>query len=782
MAPSSLSADSLSLQLGPDDLRFRTTAELPCRQGFLGHRRATEAIEFALAMPGSGYNLFVLGETGTGRISLLEYLLQNAARVQPAPPDWLYVNHFEEVREPAPLQVPAGLGAALAADVEALIDALLWSVWTAFENPAHLRRKANLERVFKQRYDAALDRVAERAGSAGIVMFRNGETVSFSPLKDGVPVDDAAFSALGEQERDRFHKDVRALEECLSEELLELPQWKRETDDQLRQLAGEVVEQAIAPLFSALGEKYAEWPGVAAYLERFRADFCQVIGPAVLEQPSHDAAAERERRSDLRRRYVPRLLISRTADQGAPVVREPDPNFQNLFGRIEYASEQGTLSTDYHRIYPGALHRANGGYLILEAEKVVADPAVWNALKRCLKSGSIRFETPPPEPGAPAVATLNPNPIPLSVKIALVGASELFYAMRELDPEFPELFRVLAEFDRYFPRDAGSMMEFACVLKTLTERQGLPPLDVDAVACLVIHSARLAEHQQRLSARVGCIVEVAAEADVFRRRRGDATILGRHVREALAAKLQRIGRVREELMAEILNGVVLIATEGRAAGQVNALTLLQIGDSVIGLPARITATVHVGGRGVVDIEREVELGQAIHSKGVMILAGYMGHQFARRLPLAVSANVALEQSYGYVEGDSAALAELCALLSALTEVPLDQSLAVTGSLNQYGEVQAVGGINEKIEGFFELCRARGLTGRQGIVIPRANVGNLVLADPVVQAVAEGRFAIHAVETADAALEILTGQTPESIRAAARAELERFATIARAPQH
>lgn len=773
-----LPAESLSVQLSPDHLPFRTTDELPCRQGFMGHARATEAIEFAIAMAGSGYNLFVLGETGTGRVSLLQYVLETAARDQPPPPDWLYLNHFEEVREPVPLHVPAGTGPLLVADMEALVDGLLSSVWTAFENPAYLRRKTNLERLFKERYDAALDRVAERAKAVAIVMFRNGETVSFAPLKDGAPVDEAGFTALGDAERDRFHKDVRMLEDCLSEALLELPQWKRETDDQLRLLAGELVEQAIAPLLSALGEKYAGFPGVMVYLETLRTDFSQAMVPAILEQSSHDVVAERERRSVFRRRYVPRLLIGRTPGRGLPKVREPDPSLQNLFGRIEYANEQGALTTDYHRIYPGALHQANGGYLVLEADKVVADPAVWDALKRCLKSGSIRFETPPAEQGAPAMATLSPKPIPLTVKIALVGSSELFYALRELDPEFPELFRVLAEFDRYFPRDPGSMMDFACLLKTLSERQGLAPLSSEAVASLLTYSARLAEHQQRLSARVGRVVEVAAEADLFRRRGGGALIGRSHVEEALAAREQRIGRIREELMAEILNGVVLIATEGHAAGRVNALTLLQIGDSVIGLPARITATVHVGGRGVVDIEREVELGQALHSKGVMILAGYLGHQFARRLPFAMSANIALEQSYGHVEGDSAALAELCALLSALTGIPLDQSFAVTGSLNQYGDVQAVGGINEKIEGFFELCRARGLTGRQGIVIPQANVCNLVLADPVVQAVREGRFAIHAVQTADQALEILTGQTPVSIRERATAELESFAKVAR----
>lgn len=781
MVPSPLPAERLSPPLDPAALPFRTTADLPAWPGFLGHRRASEAIEFAVAMPGKGYHLFVLGEPGTGRVSLLQYLLDQAAKDQATPSDWLYLNHFEEAREPVPLPLPAGQGPVLVADIEALIDGLLVSVWTAFENPAYLRRKTNLERNFKERYDAALDHVAERASVAGIVMFRNGESVSFSPLKDGVPVDEAGFGELGEEERDRFHKEVRLLEQQLGEALIELPQWRRETDDGLRLLAGELVQQAVAPLLSGIREKYATSTGVVDYLDRLGMDFAEAVVPAILSQASHDAAAEREGRSVFRRRYVPRLLVGRTPDRGAPVVCEPDPSLQNLIGRIEYASEQGALTTDFHRIYPGALHLANGGYLILEAAKVLADPEVWNALKRCLQSGAVRFEMPAPDQGAPAVATLNPEPIPLTVKVALVGAPDLFYALRELDPEFPELFRVLAEFDQYFPRNAESMIDFARLLKTLADRQGLPPLDAEAVAVLMTYGSRLAEHQHRLSARVGRIAEVAAEADLFRSRGGDAVIGGRHVREALAAKERRSGRLREALMAEILDGVVLIATEGFAPGRVNALTLLQIGDSVIGSPARITATVHVGGRGVVDIEREVELGQPVHSKGVMILAGYLGQQFARRLPLAMSANIALEQSYGYIDGDSAALAELCALLSATTGVPLSQSFAVTGSVNQYGEVQAVGGVNEKIEGFFDVCSARGLTGRQGVVIPSANVDNLVLAEQVVEAVRAERFAIHPVQSVDQAIEILTGQPAGLIREMATSVFERFARIARASE-
>lgn len=774
MSVSPLPAESLMPKLGSEELPFRTTAELEHWHGFLGHRRATEAIEFAIAMPGTGYNLFALGEPGTGRLTLVSQLFDRAARQQQTPPDWLYLNRFDEAREPVPLCLPAGEGQSLVVEIESLIDRLLVSVWSAFENPSYQRRKANLERAFKERYDAALDRIAERADEVGVVMFRNGETVSFSPLKDGRPVDEAGFGELDDDEREQFHQQVRMLEDCLNEGLLGLPQWKRETGDQLRLLAGELVEQAVAPPLGSAAEKYAHCSGVLDYLEKLRADFSQAVVPEILEQRGHDSASERDRRDYFRHRYTPRLLVSRIPEHGAPVLFEPDPSLPNLFGRIEYVSEQGALTTDHHLIFPGALHRANGGYLILEAEKVIAEPPVWSALTRSLKSGSVRFEAPTPEQGTPTIATLNPAAIPLSVKVALVGSQDLYYALRELDPEFPDLFRALAEFDLYFARDARSMMDFSGLLKTLAEVQGLPPLSAGAVACLLSQSARLAEHQDRLSARVGRIMEVASEADLYRQRFGGEIIEACHVQQAMDAKSQRLGRIQQELLGEILDGVVLIATDGFAIGSVNALTLLEIGDMRIGSPARITATVYIGSRGVVDIEREAELGQAIHSKGVMILAGYLGQQFARRFPLAISANIALEQSYGYVDGDSAALAEVCALLSALTGVPIDQGFAVTGSLNQYGEVQAVGGVNEKIEGFFAVCRARTMTGRQGVVIPRANLRNLVLGHDVVRAAREGLFEIYAAATLDEVLEILTRRPAEAIKELALTELEKFA--------
>lgn len=776
MNAASVPPDALSVEIQTGDLSFRVSGELPCLEGFLGHRRASDAIEFALNMSGTGYNLFVLGEPGTGRSSLLRHLLDRRVPSGPAPSDWLYLPRFDQPREPVSLELGAGRGPQLIADIEALVDGLMVSVWSGFENPAYLHRRSEIERRFKDRYAAGLDSVSERARGFGIAMFRSGDAISFAPIKNGAPLDEATLGELSESERERFYKDVRALEDFLGEALLELPQWRRETDDGLRLLAVEWVGQAATPLFAAMSEKYEDVPCASDYLEKVRADFGVAIVPVILEQESPAATVEAEQRSYFRQRYLPWLVVGRSADAETPVVFEADASLHRLFGRIEYIGEPGAGSPGVHRIYPGALHRANGGYLALDADKVLADAEVWNALKRALKAGALCFETTLPESDAPTTPTLSPAAIPLRIKIALIGSSDLYYALRELDPEFPALFRVLAELDRYFPRDADTTRAYCCLLKTLAERESLAPIDADAMAALLSRSARLAEHRHRLSARLGSVMELLCEAEFFRHRAGDAVIGRSHVEQAAAAQQIRIGRVREELLEQILDGTVLIASDGQAPGRINALTLLEIGDSRIGLPARITATVHVGNRGIVDIEREVELGQPIHSKGVMILGGYLGQQFARRFPLAMSAHLALEQSYGYVDGDSAALAELCALLSALTGMPLNQSYAVTGSMNQYGEVQAVGGVNEKIEGFFELCRARGLTGRQGVLVPKANLRNLVLTEPVVAAVRERAFAVYAVGTVDEALTILTGQPAGLLRDLASSALERFAAI------
>ncbi|MGY6215290.1 Lon protease family protein [Methylolobus aquaticus] len=768
--------------LPPDDLippaatrrlPFATTAELEAWEGPLGHRRAIDAISLAVAMPGEGYNVFVMGEPGTGRLSLLRQQLRAAAQGQPSPGDWLYLNRFDEPREPAPLRLPPRQGSVLATDIEGLIDAVTANLAAVAGNPAYQRRRSRAMRALQLRCDAVLERVAAGAKAIGVAVLRDGEALSFAPLRDGRVIEDAALTAA---ERERFQAASCQVETTLGDALVDLPRWRQERDEQLRALASEAMANAIRSPLGVLVEKYRAFDGVTRHLQAIERDLCRVLAPRLDDESEPDREAPGA--DWLRRRYTPRVLVSHAPDCGAPVIYEPNPSLSNLFGRIEFASEQGSLIADHHLIFPGALHHANGGFLILEAAKVLEDPAVWSALKRAVKSGWLRIESSSAEQGGPAVATLSPAPLPLRVKIALLGPHDLYYELRSLDAEFPELFRVLAEFDGYFPRDTGFTCNYARLLKTLTEAQGLPPLTAPAMVALCDFSSRVVAHRRRLSPHIAPMVQVALEADFMRLRAGALQIEAAHVHDALAAQRERAGRAAEYLLRDILDGIVLIDTEGVAVGRANALTLAEIGDARIGMPARVSATVCPGARGVVDIEREAELGQAIHSKGVMILAGYLGQKYARRFPLAISANLALEQSYGYVDGDSAALAELCALISALTGIPLRQSFAVTASINQYGEVQAVGGVNEKIEGFFELCAARSLNGVQGVLIPWANRDNLVLRDDVVRAARAGLFGVYPVRTVDEALELLTGKPAPAINDLALARLEKYSALSR----
>jgi predicted ATP-dependent protease len=442
---------------------------------------------------------------------------------------------------------------------------------------------------------------------------------------------------------------------------------------------------------------------------------------------------------------------------GAPVVFEPHPTYDNLFGRIEYSTDQGALYTSYRQLRPGALHRANGGFLILEAEKMLGEPFVWDGLKRALQSRKLKMESPLGELGRVATVSLTPQVIPLNVKLIIIGSRQLYYALQDHDPDFQEMFRVLVDFDEDMPMVDENLEQFAQLLRTRTNEEGMAPLTSDAVARLATYSARLAENQSRLSARIGDLFQLVSEADFIRQLANDEMTDAGHIERALKAKATRTGRVSQRVLDDMLAGIILIDTEGAAIGKCNGLTVLEVGDSAFGMPARISATVYPGGSGIVDIEREVNLGQPIHSKGVMILTGYLGSRYAQEFPLAISASIALEQSYGYVDGDSASLGEACTLISALSRTPLKQCFAITGSINQFGEVQAVGGVNEKIEGFFRLCEARGLTGEQGVIIPRANVATLMLDERVLQAVESGLFNVYAVSQADEALSLLVGE-------------------------
>ena len=748
-----LAPDALTRPFSATQFNFDTTDDLEPFRGVLGQERAVEALQFGVAMPRPGYNVFVMGEPGTGRFSFAKRYLKAEAKRLSTPCDWVYVNHFDEPREPRALELAAGSAGEFIADINLLIDNLLATFPAVFEHPSYQQKKSVIDRAFNKRYDQALDVIERLALERGVALYRDSSNIAFTPMLEGKALDEAEFAQLPEADRERFHADIAALEERLNEELASLPQWKRESNNQLRQLNEETITVALQPLLAPLSEKYAENAGVCAYLQAVQVNLLKTVVDQLVEVEKADV----QTRKLLEEQYCPSLVVGHQTDGGAPVVFESHPTYDNLFGRIEYNNDQGALYTSYRQLRPGALHRANGGFLILEAEKMLGEPFVWDALKRALHSRQLKMESPLGDLGRIATVTLNPEVIPLQVKVVIIGARQLYYALQDHDPDFQEMFRVLVDFDEDIPLGDESLEQFAQLMKTRTSEEGMAPLTAAAVARLATYSARLAEHQGRLSARIGDLFQLVSEADFIRQLASEPVTDVGHIERALKAKATRTGRVSARIIDDMLAGIILIDTSGAAVGKCNGLTVLEVGDSAFGVPARISATVYPGGSGIVDIEREVNLGQPIHSKGVMILTGYMGSRYAQEFPLEISASIALEQSYGYVDGDSASLGEVCTLISALSRTPLKQCFAITGSINQFGEVQAVGGVNEKIEGFFRLCEARGLTGEQGVIIPHSNVTTLMLDERVLQAVSAGRFHIYAVRQVDEALSLLVGE-------------------------
>jgi len=749
----SLPASALNHQVDIKLFPFQTTDELEHFNSVLGQVRAVEALEFGVAMPRSGYNAFVMGESGTGRFSYVRRYLSQVAKQKPAPSDWLYVNNFEESREPFSIELPAGKGSEFCRDISSLIDSILAVFPTVFETPSWQQKKNQIDRVFTKRYDKVLDKIEKLALEKGIALYRDSSNIAFTPMFEGKALDEAEFAQRPEAEREQFHADVAVLEEILNTELSSLPLWKRETSNELRKLNEETISLALESNLTALATKYAEFPSVLAYLQAVQANLLKTVVEQLVDEDLSDSL----RRKLMEEQYSPNVLMGHAKNGGAPVVFESHPTYENMFGRIEYAADQGSLYTSYRQIRPGALHKANGGYLILEAEKLLSEPFVWEALKRALHSRQLKMESPLIELTRVATVTLTPQDIPLQVKVIVIGSRELYYALQELDPDFQDMFRVLVDFEEDVAFSPQTIIDFSQLIRTRTSEEGMAPLTAAAVKRLTEHSMRLAEHQHRLSANLSELFQVVSEADFIRNKEQTEITQVEHIEKAIKAKQARTGRVSQQILEDILAGIILIDTEGAAVGKCNGLTVLQAGDSTFGMPARISATVYPGANGIVDIEREVSLGQPIHSKGVMILTGYLGSKYAQQFPLAISASIALEQSYGYVDGDSASLGEVCALISALANVPLQQCFAISGSINQFGEVQAVGGVNEKIEGFFKLCQMRGLTGEQAVIVPKANVNNLVLSDEVVNAVEQGDFAIYVVETVAQALALLSGE-------------------------
>ena len=756
-----LPAQALYRRCDSAQLRFRSTAELEDLEQIIGQDRALEAIRFAAAIRRDGYNLFVLGPSGTGKHATVERLLRERAAREAVPPDWVYLHDFDTPHQPKALCLPTGRGRELHGAMGELVEELRSAVPAAFESEDYRNRRQALEEAASERQESAFKALRDKAEEKNIALVRTPLGFAFAPIEGDSVMDPKAFNALPEKERERIQQEIEILQGELAEIVKHIPSWAKEHRDALRELNREVTEQCIGPPIEELAARFGDVDGIPEHLDAVREDLLDNVHSLLqLEHAAEQETGDEARRAgrariDGFRRYAVNLVVSNEGGEGAPVVFEDNPTLGNLLGRVEHNSEMGALVTDFTMIKGGALHRANGGYLIVDVRKILGQPFSWEALKRSLKAGKIRIESAGQMLSLISTVSLEPGDIPLQAKIVLCGEPIFYYLLGFYDPEFSTLFKVAADFDGAMHRGGEAEALFARQLATMIRQEDLRPLDRDAVARVIEHSARLAQDAEKLSIDLRSIADLVRETDFFAGEAGAAVAGAGHVQQAIEAQIRRADRLRERSYEAIERGIVLVDTAGGVVGQVNGLSVLQLGRFAFGQPSRITARVRMGAGRVIDIEREVDLGGALHSKGVLILSSYLAGQFAVDSPLSLSASLVFEQSYGGVDGDSASSAELYALLSALARVPLRQDLAVTGSVNQNGVVQAIGGVNEKIEGFFDICRRRGLSGSQGVLIPAVNRQHLMLRQDVVDAVAAGQFSVYPVTTIDEGIELLT---------------------------
>lgn len=746
---------------------FESTASLEPLAAAVGQHRALDALELAVGVDQPGFNLFVVGAPETGRFEATQRRITQLAAAMPVPDLWCYVNNFHDAVRPSALRLPGDAGARLRDDMRQLVEELRSAIPAVLESDEYRSRVEQIEAHFASLQEQAFGELVEDAQRQGIALLRTPAGFSFAPAREGEVMPHEEFEKLPAAEKERIAQAIRALQEKLERILRQAVGWRREHRDEMKKLNREVTTFAVGHLVDDLLRKYVALPDVVAYLEAVAKDV--VENADIFRAPAEGAQAASMQADELPplRRYLVNLLVEDGAS-GAPVVSEENPTFQNLIGRVEHVARFGALMTDFGLIRAGALHRANGGYLLLDARKLLMQPLAWEALKRALLTREIRVESPAQQYGLISTVSLEPQPIPLDVKVVLFGDRMLHALLQAWDPEFVELFKVDADFEDDIVIDDDSLPTYARLIGTLARDAKLPPLEADAVARVIEHAARDAGDRGRVSLHVHRLRDLIAEAAFQAERNGRERIGRNDVQAALDARRERTGRVRRRLQDQILEGTVLIDTAGVRPGQINGLSVYVMGETAFAQPTRITATTRIGEGNLIDIQREASLSGSIHAKGVMILSAFLASRYAARQAFALNASLAFEQTYGPIDGDSASLAELCAILSSISGIPIRQAWAVTGSIDQAGHVQAIGAVNEKIEGFYDICAARGLDGRQGVMIPATNVRHLMLRDDVVGAVRDGRFAVHAVSSVDEAMALLTGR--EDVDAVVRARL------------
>ncbi len=780
----------------PATLGFGSTRELDGDDQLIGQDRAMDAIRLAAGIRHADFNLFVQGNSGMGRRRAVMELLREQAEQRPAPCDWVYVNNFEAPHKPRALKLAPGRALELKSAMEELVDDLAIEIPAMFESEDYQAQRRALEQEYGQRQETAMAEFAERAKSESVAVMRTPMGYMLAPIRNGEVVKPDVYEKLPQAEREEIDARIARLQEELAKILQQAPKIERELRRRLEDLHRGMAERVVRDQVQDVADLFPDHEGVQAYLEEVRQDM--IVNAALFLELAAQAgqnpfpeAVRKAHPLPVFQRYAVNVMVSHPAGgTGAPLESEDLPTLDRLTGRIEHLSEMGALVTNFTLIKPGALHRANGGYLVIDARRLLSEPMAWPALKQCLQSGSIPITSMAERLSLMSTVSLQPDPIPLDVRVVLIGDRLLYALLSMLDPDFHDLFKLQADFEDDMDQSDEARQLYARMIAARAKRDGIRPLTAAGVARVLDEATRAAGDNRKFSLRLDMLSDLMREADFYAAKAGRDEIDVEEINRTVAERERRASRLRDRLQEAVQRGTILIDTEGARVGQVNGLAVSMLGGFAFGHPSRITARVRMGSGEFIDIEREVELGGPLHSKGVLILAGYLTSTYALDVPFSLRASLVFEQTYSGVDGDSASSTELYALLSALSELPIDQGLAVTGSVNQEGEVQAIGGVNEKIEGFFETCRRRGLTGRQGVLIPKSNVQHLMLKPEVVEAVAQGKFRVIPVETIDEGIALLTGREagvrgpdgnfpPDSVNGLVEARLRAFAEARRA---
>jgi len=753
-----LQADEVYKKCDENIFDFETTQELSPLTGTIGQDRAIASLEFGLNLPAKGFNIYALGEQGTGKMRAIRTLLSEKVKKEPVPPDWCYLYNFKNPDAPIAVSLPAGKATEFQKDMENLINTLKVEIPKAFESKEYDKQRNKILEDFQQKQKEWFSAVEEDARAKGFAIRKALAGLIIVPLKrDGEPLTEEEFKALDHDTRKRIDEIGKMLQEKLDDVVRAVKEAEKIVKDMLirleRQIALDVIEQPI----EELKKKYSFNDRIMEYLEAVKEDILNNIQDFKIQEEAMPPIPPfmKIQREVSFAKYSVNVLVDNSVTEGAPVVYEQNPTYLNLFGGIEYKIQYGMAITDFTMIKSGSLHKANGGYLVIDSMALIKNLFSYDALKRALRSKEIRIEDVWEQYRLITTTTLRPEPIPLNVKVILTGTPFLYYILYNYDDEYRELFKVKADFDTRMPRNEENIKKYAQFISLCQKEEGLLPFHSSAVARIVEYGSRLAEHQEKLSTRFSSIADLVRESHFWAKKDGQNIVYAEHVKKALEQKIYRSASIEEKLRELILEDVLIVETSGRKVGQINGLAVIDLGDYSFGKPSRITARTYLGKAGIVNIEREIKMSGRIHEKAVMILSSYLWSKYAIKKPISLSASLTFEQLYEMIEGDSATCAELYALLSSIAEIPLKQNIAVTGSMDQRGEVQPVGGINEKIEGFFELCKIRGLDGSHGVIIPRRNIKHLMLKDEVQKAIRDGAFHIYAIDHVEEGLEILT---------------------------